>query len=64
MKTLEDQVLGGLERISKKRVTFFISEDAKQALARWCKDKQVKESPAVEQMIRAVVPSKYFKKKE
>ncbi|MGK5087861.1 hypothetical protein WDW86_09905 [Bdellovibrionota bacterium FG-2] len=62
VKTLEEKVLNQLRKPGpkKKRVTFFISEDAKAALAKWCTDKKVKESPALEEMIRAVIPMRYF----
>ena len=62
MKTIEKQVLAELKRSKpqKKRVTFFISEDAKEALASWCQEQKVKESPAIEEMIRAMVPERYF----
>lgn len=48
----------------KKRVTFFITEQAKDALADWCKRHDVTESGAIEEMIRATVPERFFKKGE
>lgn len=47
----------------KKRVTFFISDMAKAALAAWCKQHDITESGAIEQMIRSTVPEKYFKER-
>lgn len=44
----------------KKRVTFFITEEGKEALARWCEKNDIAESSAIEAMIRATVPSRYF----
>jgi hypothetical protein len=65
MKNLENQVLTALRNpktLKKKRVTFFITEDVKASLAWWCKDNDVSESGAIEEMIRATVPARYFKK--
>jgi len=45
----------------KKRYTFFLSVDAKAALAEWCNKNGVSESGAIDAMIKATVPSKYFK---
>jgi hypothetical protein len=63
-KSLEKDVLGELKkhRIQKKRYTFILREDAKIALASWCKENAVKESPALEQMIRSIIPSRFFSK--
>lgn len=64
MKELESKVLAELKRSKepkKKRVTFFLNIEVKDALARWCEDKEVPESRAIEEMIKAVVPGKYFK---
>ena len=65
MKTLEEKVLTQLRQgPKKKRVTFFISKDAKAALKKWCLEKEVKESPAVEEMIRATIPKRFFNSEE
>lgn len=45
----------------KKRYTFFLSVEAKAALAEWCNKNGISESEAIDAMIRATVPSKYFK---
>jgi hypothetical protein len=59
----EAQVLKALQKLEpmKKRVTFFISEQSKSALATWCKKHGFTESGAVEEMIRATVPTQFFK---
>jgi hypothetical protein len=61
----EIQILSAIRKrnLKKKRVTFFISEMSKDALANWCQVKDVTESETIEEMIRAVVPSRYFKAK-
>jgi Replication regulatory protein RepB. len=67
MKTgKEDQILTALRKAEpkKKRVTFFITEKSKDALASWCEKHDVTESGAIEEMIRATVPERYFKKGE
>lgn len=45
----------------KKRVTFFISETTKAALAKWCQQNAITESSAIEEMIKDTVPSRFFK---
>lgn len=45
----------------KKRVTFFISIESKNAFKRWCEKNAVTESGAVEALIRDVVPQSFFK---
>lgn len=62
----ESQVLNAIRRAEpkKKRVTFFITEQAKDALANWCEKHDVTESGAIEEMIRSTVPERYFKKGE
>lgn len=58
----ESDILSAIKRADpkKKRVNFFISEVAKSALAKWCERNNVSESSAIEQMIRATVPVRYF----
>ena len=60
----EKQVLAAVRSVErkKKRVTFFITEDSKAALARWCHEHDVTESGTVEEMIKATIPAKYFKR--
>jgi len=62
----EQQILEAIKRLErkKKRVTFFISETGKDALAEWCKKNGITESGAVEEMIRTTVPSRFFKEKK
>lgn len=62
----ESVVLARIKKANpvKKRVTFFISEFAKDALASWCEKHGVTESGAIEEMIRATIPEKFFKKVE
>jgi hypothetical protein len=61
--TKETQILTAIRQAEpkKRRVTFFISEVGKEALAAWCEKNGVSESSAIEQMIRATVPARYFK---
>jgi hypothetical protein len=61
----EIQILSAVRKRDpkKKRVTFFISKMSKYGLATWCQEKGVTESGTIEEMIRAVVPSRYFKEK-
>jgi hypothetical protein len=58
------QVLAAIRRAepNKKRVTFFISIEAKSALAAWCRENGVSESGAVEEMIRSIIPGRHFKR--
>lgn len=65
MQPQEDQVLAAIRKNEpkKKRVNFFISEVAKKALARWCEKNDVSESSAIEHMIRATVPDRYFEER-
>ncbi len=62
MKDLENQVLKRLKnpREKKTRYTFTLSPSTKEALARWCGENRVKESTALEEIIKTVVPEKYF----
>lgn len=62
----EQQILESIKRSDppKKRVTFFITENSKSALANWCKKHSVSESSAIDEMIKASVPDKYFKEKK
>ena len=62
----ESQVLDATRRANpkKKRVTFFIAEATKDALADWCGDNQITESGAIEEMIKATVPTRYFKERK
>jgi len=61
MKDLEKQVVRVIKnRLNKIRVTFSMDPSVKQALADWCRDKEIKESAALEELIRQVVPKKYF----
>jgi hypothetical protein len=62
----EEQILAAIHRAEpkKKRVTFFITEEGKGALAKWCEKNDIAESSAIEAMIRATVPSNYFKEKK
>lgn len=66
MQTKEQEVLTAIKKADppKKRVTFFISEESKAALASWCEKNGVTESSAIEQMVRATVPSRYFKEEK
>jgi hypothetical protein len=59
----ETQVLAAIRKAEpqKKRVNFFISLTAKEALAVWCGKNGVSESSAIEQMIRVTVPMRFFK---
>ena len=59
MATREKQVLDALRKSStkKKRVTFFIAESIKEALAAWCRQHEVTESGAIEEMIKATIPN-------
>lgn len=61
--TKEQNILEAVRKANPKkiRVTFFVTEDAKTALADWCHEKAITESAAVEAMIRATVPSRFFK---
>jgi len=49
------------KREEKIRATFFISKNAKKALADWARDNGVSESRTIDQLIKATVPSRYFK---
>jgi len=62
----EAQVLSAIRKAEpkKKRVNFFISETGKEALATWCEKNGVSESSAIEAMIRATVPSRFFKEEK
>jgi replication regulatory protein RepB len=62
----ETQILTAIRNSEpkKKRVTFFITEQAKDALATWCEKHDVTESGAIEEMIRATIPEKFFRKGE
>ena len=61
--TKEFQVLTAIRKAEpkKKRVNFFISAVAKEALAAWCEKNDVSESSAIEQMIRTTVPARFLK---
>lgn len=64
MKDLEKRVLERLEQDKeprKRRYTFFLDKSVKEAFAVWCKEKGQKESPALEAIIREVIPEKYFR---
>lgn len=63
---LEEKVLVGLKkpRDLKERCSFTIAGSVKKALSDWCLEKGVKESNAVEEMIRQVIPNSYFDKQE
>jgi len=66
MKTIkEDLILSAVRKAEprKKRVTFFISEISKTALAQWCNEHEITESSAIEEMIKATVPTRYFEKR-
>lgn len=62
----ESQILAAIRKSEpkKKRVTFFISANAKSGLAAWCEKHGVTESSAIEEMIRATVPEKFFKQED
>ncbi|MDR3606245.1 MAG: hypothetical protein P4M08_02565 [Oligoflexia bacterium] len=53
----QNQILTAIHKADpkKKRVSFFITVEAKEALARWCKSRDVTESGAIEEMIRLIV---------
>ena len=59
----EDQVLAAVRKAEpkKKRVTFFIAESTKGALAAWCRENKITESGAIDEMIKATVPARFFK---
>jgi hypothetical protein len=61
----EAQILAAVRRaeLKKKRVTFFITEESKDALAAWCREKGVTESGTIEQMIKATVPVRFFEER-
>lgn len=61
----EEILLAAIKKseLKKKRVTFFLTEEAKLALATWCKSHDVTESGAVEEMIRSTLPEKYFQER-
>lgn len=63
MRTLEEKVIHKLRqpKVQKRRYTFILNVSTKEALARWCKDQGLKESPALDVMIRELVPEKYFR---
>jgi len=65
-KDRENQILTAIKKAEplKKRVNFFISVSAKEALAAWCEQHEVSESSAIEQMIRETVPDRYFKEEK
>jgi hypothetical protein len=65
-QTKEDQILAAVRKAEpkKKRVTFFIAESTKSALAAWCRDNEITESSAIEEMIKATVPSRYFERRK
>ncbi len=62
----ETRILAAIQKAEpkKKRVNFFITEAAKEALAAWCEKNDVSESSAIEHMIRETVPTRYFKETE
>jgi hypothetical protein len=66
MSIKEEQILAAVRRaeLKKKRVTFFITEESKYALADWCEKNDIAESSAIEAMIRATVPARYFRKED
>jgi hypothetical protein len=51
------QILAAVEAANpkKKRVTFFIPEISKRALAEWCRNRNVTESSTIDAMIRMLV---------
>jgi hypothetical protein len=59
----EAQILDAIRKgePTKKRVTFFITERSKSALSEWCRQHEVSESSAIEEMIKATVPARFFK---
>jgi len=59
----EQTVLDAARKANPKkiRVTFFVTEEAKTALAAWSHEKAITESAAVEAMIRTTVPARFFK---
>lgn len=64
MKDLEKRVVDRLDaqkEPKKKRYTFFLDKEVKEAFAKWCIDKRKKESPALEALIREMVPARFFK---
>ena len=64
MKSIkEGEILAAVRNAEpkKKRVNFFITTQAKGALAAWCREHDISESSAIEQMIRAAVPPKFFR---
>ncbi len=62
-KTKASQVIAAIKRSEphKKRVTFFVSVEAKTALAEWCKHNGVSESSVIDELIRVTVPPRFFK---
>jgi hypothetical protein len=62
-KSKASRLLAAIRRseLQKKRVTFFITEESKEALAAWCKKNGVSESSAIEGLIRETVPKVYFR---
>lgn len=62
----ESQVLTAIRKSEpkKKRVTFFITLNAKAGLASWCEKNGVTESAAIDEMIRATIPRKFFKQED
>ncbi len=65
MKSLADRVVSRLKKKkdkTKERYTFFISKDIKRAFGRWCAANEIKESPALETMLREMIPEQYYEK--
>ena len=45
----------------KERCSFTVASSVKSAFSDWCAENNVKESNAIEEMIKQLVPSKFFK---
>jgi hypothetical protein len=63
MKPLEKKVLDRLKRRpQKRRYTFFLSEHVKDAFAEWCSNRELMESPTLEQMLLELLPEELVQK--
>lgn len=60
--TKENRVIAAIRKAEpdKMRVNFFVTIEAKKALAAWCKKYGFTESSAIEAMIRDTVPVRHF----
>jgi hypothetical protein len=64
MTTIERKIIEELKKPQdkKERYNFTLSKSTKDGLAAWCKENGLKESTALDMLIKKVLPEKFFKK--